>query len=443
MRLSAKLSLAFSITAGFLLAVGLTTLFFREQTDPLVENIRRLNLGNQHLGEAIHSLHSQPTELRRHLAWLNDYRQQLAPGDAERETARQIIESLQQSRTSEALAKLEELRRAGDQAVQKANERLLVLHRRASLVTVLFIAEAITLVLVLYWLVRNWIARPLLAVHTTARQLADGQLANGQPAANGADLPPGEFAEIGVALTRLSEDQRAQQERLLHVERLAAVGEASTHLTGNLRTTLNSIRTLAQYEGSAQNVDPNARAAFEYIIGTTNKLDAWIRDLHAAVSSAPLRAATQQIEPVVRDALSLLHPVLAERGLQVDFDPGEDLPAIRLDRSLVEQALIAVITNAIEASDNGATIHIRTRPSEDGAVLIAIEDRGAGMPEETKARAFQAFYTTKPNNTGLGLTIARALVSRHRGEVLLESQAGRGTSVTLKFPAATAATAQA
>ena len=97
---------------------------------------------------------------------------------------------------------------------------------------------------------------------------------------------------------------------------------------------------------------------------------------------------------------------------------------------------MAVITNAIEASPQGGCIRICTRPGTKGQAVVQIEDEGDGMSEDIKQRAFDAFYTTKPHSTGLGLTVAHVVVTRHGGNIMIETPPDHGTRVTIELPAA-------
>ena len=429
---SRKLSIAFSITAVFLLAVGIAALVIIAQLTPLLDELVRLNRHLQQVAEATRSLRSHPDQMAQNLPWLEDLLHQPSQTDPERHFISDARRLLLEDRTvTRTLEKLEELQRHNREATAATHARLLVLHQRAVLIVTFAIAEAATLLVLLMFLVRAWLVSPLEEVSTFCQHLADGDLDHPPPS-----LPSGEHAVIVQLLTRIGAVLQAGRERMAHLERMAAVGEVCSHLTNSIRSTLGSIRLLAQYEGSAQQVSPDARVAFQHIVVTINKLDTWIRDLHVTLSPAQLRRATQQVEPILQDTLALLDPNLKAKELCVDLQPSEDLPAVSIDRVLVEQALVAVITNAIEASPQGGCIRIRTRPGTKGQAVVQIEDEGDGMSEDIKQRAFDAFYTTKPHSTGLGLTVAHVVVTRHGGNIMIETPPDHGTRVTIELPAA-------
>lgn len=147
-------------------------------------------------------------------------------------------------------------------------------------------------------------------------------------------------------------------DRLKHTERPSAGGEACKHFTHTMRNLMASLRTLAQYERDALNGDTNAKAAFDHIISTANTMETWLR--HLLITSRPMKPkpARQPIEPLLRDSLSLLQPNIAEGEIQIQFEPAESIPYVNVDRALLQQALVAVLTNAIDASPDRERITI-------------------------------------------------------------------------------------
>jgi len=115
----------------------------------------------------------------------------------------------------------------------------------------------------------------------------------------------------------------------------------------------------------------------------------------------------------------------------LDLDP--DLPAVAKDPRLVRQAVLNVAVNAVQAMPRGGRITIRTR-REPTAARVEIEDTGAGIPDEVRARIFEPFFTTKASGTGLGLAVVRRIVEGHGGTVAVRSTPGEGTVFSLRFP---------
>jgi signal transduction histidine kinase len=116
------------------------------------------------------------------------------------------------------------------------------------------------------------------------------------------------------------------------------------------------------------------------------------------------------------------------------LDP--DLPSVVLDREMFQAALLNLVINAQQAMPEGGQLVVRTR-SVANSVALDLIDNGCGMDEETQAKIFQTFYSTKPQGSGLGLPTARKIIEGHGGRILVQSEIGRGTQFTILLPALT------
>jgi signal transduction histidine kinase len=432
MTTNGKLSTAFSAMALVLLATGVTAILLIGKSEPL---LRQTLLSNQKLGhvtQAIAAMREHPEQVPQGEAWINDLGKLWTESAAE---SRLLAEAkallLQDRNTTRAVQKLDQLQRQHQEAAVEATQQMATLRDLAVLATVAAIVLSVVLVVLLMFLTRVWLVHPFQALRAACLDAASGQ----SSATLHRELPT-EFADAGKALQQLVADHRAAKERAEHAERLASVGEACSHVTNTLRQALHSISTVAQYEGNAERVDPNAKAAFQYIIATINKLEAWVRNLHLVVSPHRLQTAPQPVEPILRDVLSLLQPNLRDHAVEMTLEPDDSLPDVRLDRSRFEQALLAVLSNAIEASPPGGRVTVRTRNEADKQTIIQIEDQGSGMSDTTRERAFDPFFTTKRENVGLGLTMANNVVTQHGGKIALTRGVTGGTCVTIELPAA-------
>ena len=152
---------------------------------------------------------------------------------------------------------------------------------------------------------------------------------------------------------------------------------------------------------------------------------------------SPLEMQTVDVNRLANGVLSLVRTDMARRGitLRTELAP---LPAIMADRISVQQVLLQLLTNAIEAMDavEGARVlGIRTRQNGTG-VEIVVSDTGPGVSQEHSAKLFKEFFTTKPDGVGLGLSIARAIVEAHGGDIaLVDSEGWSGASFRITLPA--------
>jgi signal transduction histidine kinase len=116
-----------------------------------------------------------------------------------------------------------------------------------------------------------------------------------------------------------------------------------------------------------------------------------------------------------------------------------DFPAIRGDRTLLSRALTNLVENAVQAMPTGGELSVSGRRDNDGMVEVTIADTGVGMDETAVARAFEPYFSTKTSGSGLGLANARRNIELIGGRITLASEAGRGTTITVRLPVAPAA----
>jgi signal transduction histidine kinase len=137
---------------------------------------------------------------------------------------------------------------------------------------------------------------------------------------------------------------------------------------------------------------------------------------------------------VVQKTIDLLKPELDNRGLEVKTKLPRQLPLTPLDPTQMQQVLVNLIKNAMQATTRGGRITLQTREASDGA-WVTVSDTGSGIPQEQLNRIFEPFFTTKKQGTGLGLMIVQRIVRAHNGRIELESHVGRGTTFRIWLPA--------
>jgi len=131
--------------------------------------------------------------------------------------------------------------------------------------------------------------------------------------------------------------------------------------------------------------------------------------------------------------LDFYRPKAREAGIEIIDFLAPDLPTVLLDRDAFRSVLLNLIFNAEQAMPRGGQLVVRTYGTPDGVALDLI-DSGCGMDEETRTKAFSAFFSTKHGGSGLGLSIARRIIEGHGGQISLQSELGRGTQVTITLP---------
>ena len=136
---------------------------------------------------------------------------------------------------------------------------------------------------------------------------------------------------------------------------------------------------------------------------------------------------------MVRRAAELAKPDIEGKPIELRIEVQEDLPLIMVDRHRIIQVLLNLIRNAVEAMPEGGTLTLRTR-REPQAVCLDVCDTGHGIPPERLEAIFEAFVTTKPTGTGIGLALSKAIVADHGAEITVQSQVGKGSTFSVRFP---------
>lgn len=151
-----------------------------------------------------------------------------------------------------------------------------------------------------------------------------------------------------------------------------------------------------------------------------------------------IRPATPQLKPaslndVVHKTMDLLNPELRNRGLQVELKLARQLPLAPLDPTQMQQVLVNLVKNAMQAMTRGGVLTLQTGEGSDG-VWVSVADTGGGIPQEQINRIFEPFFTTRKKGTGLGLMIVQRIVRAHNGRLELESKVGQGALFRIWLP---------
>lgn len=229
---------------------------------------------------------------------------------------------------------------------------------------------------------------------------------------------------------------RAQQEQLLHLERLGTIGKLAAGITHDLRNLMVGFRA-AEWEMEKAPVPRALReivtlglAGAENMVRTLGTLNEFSRTGRIELDLKPVAPAD-----VVGDALAIVRmdPTFKLHVVASEVAPG--LPEVRGDRQKLVQVLVNLIRNALQATQPGERVRVLAE-RRDGGVVLAVEDEGPGVPAELRERLFQPFASTKgEQGCGLGLYMARLIVTSHRGRIALVDRP-RGARFEVEIPTA-------
>jgi signal transduction histidine kinase len=247
-------------------------------------------------------------------------------------------------------------------------------------------------------------------------------------------------AEKSAALEKANGELKHQQEILVRSERLAAVGQLAASVGHELRNPLAAVRNATTYIAkklgagtpAANAPDPRVTqflGVIDHELAVCSHIIADLLDF--AREKEPVRAPCP-LRPLVEEAISVVPATKAT----VKNEVPEDLPVPEIDRDQFRQVLVNLIQNACEAvpADRDGVVAVRASGGGADAWKIVVEDNGSGMPKETADRIFEPLFTTKSKGTGLGLAIVAQAIKRHRGEIRVESEVGKGTRFIIDLP---------
>jgi PAS domain S-box-containing protein len=224
------------------------------------------------------------------------------------------------------------------------------------------------------------------------------------------------------------------EKRLQQAEKLAAIGELSTYIAHEIRNPLFTIGGFANALLRSPELPEGTREKARIIIEESKRLDAILKSI--LNFARPTQADTSEVDvnTVILETLQLMGIGCEERGVKIDTRLMDGVAKIRGDAELLKQCLINLIKNALEAMPDGGILSVRSGMTPQD-VFVAIIDTGVGIPLEDQEKIFSPFFTTKKKEgSGLGLAMTKKIIDDLGGSLRLESQVGRGTTVTIFLP---------
>jgi signal transduction histidine kinase len=230
-------------------------------------------------------------------------------------------------------------------------------------------------------------------------------------------------------------DQQHLEQRLRQNEKMAAIGELSTYMAHEIRNPLFSIGGFANALLRNTSLDAPAREKARIIFDEARRLDVILTSILNFARPTEQAMGIFEPETVARQTMDLMTLGGEERGIHANTVIAPNLPKVRGNAENLKQCLINLVKNAMEAMSAGGSVTMRLA-RDDGHVVIDVEDTGPGISPELHDQIFSPFFTTKKGGAGLGLAMTRKVIEEMGGKVLLASQPGQGTRVTLTLPAA-------
>ena len=257
----------------------------------------------------------------------------------------------------------------------------------------------------------------------------------------------GERAFVGAvmdvtAAKRAEEAVQEAQAALAHVTRMATLGELTAWITHEVNQPLTGIVTngaaCLRWLDKAPPALDEARRSVEDMISDARRASEVIHSIRTLSKKTDAEKVPLDINDVVREASRLVQREAITHGASLRLELAQELPSILGDRVQLQQVIINLVINAIQAmasvTDRPRILLIRSQQSEDGHVLVAVRDSGTGIEAKSVNKLFKAFFTTKPSGMGMGLSICRTIIEAHSGQVSAANNSGPGATFQLILP---------
>ncbi len=239
----------------------------------------------------------------------------------------------------------------------------------------------------------------------------------------------GEF--IGsVHVVRDITELKQLQKKLVITEKMAALGEVAAKVAHEIRNPLVSVGGFAKRLEAK--LDGNLKEYAGIIVKEVSRLEEILREILGFVKEVRLAKESVNLTSLIEDIIRLMGSEIEERGVNLQKEY-QQVPAIFVDPNRVKEAIVNIITNAVQSLTGTGTLTVKTYRQDDEAVL-EVQDTGRGIPTSDLSSIFNPFFTTKTSGTGLGLAITNRIIQEHNGRIEVESEVGRGTVFRIYFP---------
>jgi two-component system, NtrC family, sensor kinase len=340
-----------------------------------------------------------------------------------------------------------------------ADANLASVTRQTLLYTVLAVLATSSLIPIFIWKV---IHGPLKKLEDGTQHLASGDLGYQLPIDTNDELArvstsfntmSRELREAREEITgwnRTLEDrvrQKTQElnrahEQMLRTERMASIGKLAAVVAHEINNPLAGILTYAKllkkrFASRAETAQDDTVSSLTLIESESRRCGEIVKNLLSFARATPLTFEPSDVNGVIERCVQLVRHQLTLASIELNVNLAPDLPLVECDPSQIEQVILSLVMNAIDAMPHGGTLRIASRHLVESAeAQIQVQDDGMGIPANVLPNLFEPFFTTKErgHGLGLGLAISRTIVERHLGHIDVQSEAGRGTTFTVTLP---------
>jgi len=247
------------------------------------------------------------------------------------------------------------------------------------------------------------------------------------------------FEDMRERLINSHRELKQAQDQLIRAEKLASIGRLSSGVAHEINNPLNGMQNcIRMILEEPENREQTGRY-LELIDEGLQKIESVVQKLLDYSRKDPIMYEKVDVNHSLKKMLELLEYKFSKQNINIELQLDDNLPLIRGDAHLLEQAFLNLMINAYDAMPEGGTLTIRTKQTTRKRrkfVTVVIQDTGEGIPESELTRIFDPFYTTKDvgEGTGLGLSVCQGIIENHQGEIFVKSKAGQGAVFTIFLP---------
>ena len=241
--------------------------------------------------------------------------------------------------------------------------------------------------------------------------------------------------QLNIKLNEAINKLKEAQQQTIRAETLAALGRMSTIISHEIRNMLVAIKNSAEYLLESKKSNEKTKYV-EFILKEVERLNKIVDDILAVGQKVHIIPFPVDINKFIKDIVETIKLMEIEKdGIELVVEIDEDMPTGFFDYNRIKQVIINIVQNAIYFIKTSVKKEIRLKTYLENEYLVfSISDTGCGIRDEIKDKIFDPFFSTKPNGTGLGLTICRNIVLAHEGVISVESEYGKGTTFYVKIP---------
>ena len=276
------------------------------------------------------------------------------------------------------------------------------------------------------------ILRSLKKIENVAQSISEGNFNKIE-----GNLGRDELGSVTQAINSMSQELQNREEQIIQSKKLASLGILTAGVAHELGNPLNNISMTAQaYMQLYDNLSNEDRIGYmEKIQGETERIKEIVQNLLDFSKPKKADFRETEINHTIRKALKLVHNMLHVSRIETKLNLRDGLPRVFIDENKIQEVLVNLITNAVQAMSPGGELSIATHLGEDGKyVVVEVGDTGKGIPPEFLPNIFDPFFSTKGvEGTGLGLSVSYSIIKNHRGNLKVKSEVDVGTTFFIEL----------